>query len=67
MEWKEIWSIHLETSLEGWPFDGFEFYWQTVTDSAGSMADKLIIGNFICSLAFDLNQVSQTELAFCVL
>ena len=44
MEWKEIWSIHLETSLVGLPFDGFEFYWQTVPDNAGSMADELILG-----------------------
>ena len=36
LEWKEIWSIHLETSLVGLPFDGFEFYWKTVPDNAGS-------------------------------
>ena len=45
-DWKEIWSIHLETSLVGLPL-GFGFYWQTVPDIAGSMADELILGILI--------------------
>ena len=40
---KEIWSIDLETSLVGLTFDGFELYWQTVPDNAGSRADELIL------------------------
>ena len=32
-----MWSIDLETSLVGLPFDGFEFYWQTVLDHAGTV------------------------------
>ena len=37
LEWKEMWSIDLETSLVGLPFDGFEFYRQAVLDNAGTV------------------------------